>query len=374
LLALYLVAVSVLLGRLVWRRRKLREAISEACVPSEELTEVFAIECERLGVANCEILELHGWSSPGTAYVRDPVVILPDGVEGSLDREQLIDILYHELVHVQRRDFLWSTLADVTACLLCFHPAAWLALRELARERELACDTAVMQLREGRRKDYALCLTQMARQQALRSRTSPRGSVALLNSFLATRVKTLLAGETPGPGNTMRIFSGAAGIGAFVLFVVGWPALSLSVVSANGVSALAAPMLLATSALPVRNRASAPVTHRRESAGTKSAPLQIAASGSDSFTGNEVDAGSRYVRYSPVDPTMDGNNDADSSTKDAQQDSKVTAGNGTGFNNPQSAPAWQRASSGTPINTGVHGAPGHHAHVSAAAGAAPRPF
>jgi beta-lactamase regulating signal transducer with metallopeptidase domain len=374
LLGLYLVAVSVLVGRLVCRRRKLREAISEACVPSEELTEVFATECERLGVANCEILELHGWSSPGTAYIRNPVVILPDGVEESLDREQLIDILYHELVHVLRRDFLWSTFADVASCLLCFHPAAWLASRELARERELACDTAVMQLREGRREGYALCLTQMARQQSLRTRTSPRGSVALLNSFLATRVKTLLAGETPGRGNANRVLSGVAGIGAFVLFIVGWPALSLSVVSASGVNALAAPMLLATTALPVRSRTAAPATHRPESASAKSAPLQATVPLSDVLTDNTIEPESHFVRYSPIDPTMDGNSDADSATKGDQDSSRLTAGNGSGFNNPQSAPAWQRASSGTPINTGVHGTPGHRAHVSAAAGSIPRPF
>jgi beta-lactamase regulating signal transducer with metallopeptidase domain len=367
----YLVVVSVLLGRLLWRRRKLREAISEACVPSEALTEVFAMECERLGVANCEILELHGWNSPGTAYIRNPVVILPDGVESTLDREQLIDILYHELVHVLRRDFLWSTLAEVASCFLFFHPATWLALRESSRERELACDTAVMQLREGRRKDYALCLTQMARQQSLRTRTSPRGSVALLNSFLATRVKTLLAGETPGPQGATRALSGAAGIGAFLLFIVSWPTLSLSVVSANGVSTLAAPMLSPTSSLPVRGRTSTPVTHRRESP-VKLVPTSAAEPGSDVSSDSSAAPESRYVRYSPIDPTMDGNNDADSAAQgDAQDSSKLTAG---GFNNPQSAPAWQRASSGTPINTGVHGAPGRHAHVSAVGSAAPHSF
>jgi hypothetical protein len=276
---------------------------------------------------------------------------------------------------VQRRDFLWSTLADVASCLLCFHPAAWLALRELARERELACDTAVMQLREGRRKDYALCLTQMARQQALRTRTSPRGSVALLNSFLATRVKTLLAGETPGPGNAIRVLSGAAGIGAFVLFIMGWPALSLSVVSANGVNALAAPMFLATMAQPLHRGTSAPSAHRRGSALAKSPLLPATATSSEVLTDNIAETGSRYVRYSPIDSAMDGNSDVDSVGKgDPQDSSKLAAGNGTGFNNPQSAPAWQRASGGTPINTGVHGTPGHHAHVSAAAGSVPRPF
>jgi hypothetical protein len=270
---------------------------------------------------------------------------------------------------------LWSTLAEVASCFLCFHPATWLALRESSRERELACDTAVMQLREGRRKDYALCLTQMARQQALRSRTSPRGSVALLNSFLATRVKTLLAGETPGRGNTMRILSGAAGIGAFVLFIVGWPALSLSVVSANGVNALAAPMFLATTALPQRRGTSAPATHRREAAATKSALLPATEPSSEVLTDNSVVTGSQYVRYSPIDPAMDGNSDADpAGIADPQDSSKLTAGNASGFDNPQSAPALQRASSGTPINTGVHGTPGHHAHASAAAGSTSRPF
>ena len=79
-------------------------------------------------------------------------------------------------------------------------------------------------------------------------------------------------------------------------------------------------------------------------------------------------------RHELIDPMMDGNSETDSAKGDQQDSSKLNAGNGTGFNNPQSAPAWQRASTGTPINTGVHGAPGHHAHVSAVAGANPRSF
>ena len=193
-----------------------------------ELYDIFGAECDRLGVSQCRILELPGLSSPGVAYAWTPVVLVPEDLDSYLDREQLIDVLCHELIHVRRRDFLWGMVGDVISCLLFFHPAVWLALRDLSRERELACDEAVMQLRSGRRANYASCLTRLARRRVLGCQLNPTSHLALLSSFLAFRVQVLLA-ENRRLSRGKRSAAVTASLAAVLVLFTGWSFLSLAI-------------------------------------------------------------------------------------------------------------------------------------------------
>src|ERR1700675_881990 len=225
---IYAGGVILMLIRLARRRRSLRQAVSTTRSVSPELESAFEVECRHLGVSRCRILELPGLSSPGTAYVWKPVILIPEDLDGYLDSEQFIDVLYHEMMHVRRLDFLWGTIGDVVSCLLFFHPAVWLALRNLRRERELACDSAVMELRSGRRTDYALCLARLARRRVLGYQLDPPSHLPLLNSFLAFRVQTLLAEDRRGSRLTQ-----SAGISPSILvlclFFSGGSSLSLAI-------------------------------------------------------------------------------------------------------------------------------------------------
>jgi beta-lactamase regulating signal transducer with metallopeptidase domain len=225
---IYAGGVILMLIRLARRRRSLRQAVSTARLVSPELQSTFETECLRLGVSRCQILELPGLSSPGTAYIWKPVILIPEDLDGCLDSEQFIDVLYHELMHVRRLDFLWCMLGDVIGCLLFFHPVVWLALRNLSRERELACDGAVMELRNGRRTDYALCLAQLARRRVLGYQLDPPSHLTLLNSFLAFRVQSLLA-EDRGRSRLTQRAAISASILALFVFVAGWSSLSLAI-------------------------------------------------------------------------------------------------------------------------------------------------
>lgn len=72
-----------------------------------------------------------------------PVIALPSASRHwSADR--LRAVLLHELIHVQRRDLLAQVVAQAACCLYWFHPLAWIAAREQRRERERACDDAVL--------------------------------------------------------------------------------------------------------------------------------------------------------------------------------------------------------------------------------------
>jgi beta-lactamase regulating signal transducer with metallopeptidase domain len=129
--------------------------VAHARVVSPGSHSAFQSACHHVGISSCRILELPGLHSPGTAYTWKPLVLLPEGLDLYLDSEQLIDVLCHELIHIRRLDFFWNTVAELVGVALFFHPAIWLALSKLGPERELASDEAVVELRQGRRTDYA---------------------------------------------------------------------------------------------------------------------------------------------------------------------------------------------------------------------------
>src|SRR5262249_36060704 len=71
-----------------------------------------------------------------------PVIVLP-AASRSWSPDRLRTVLLHELIHVERRDLLAHVIAQAVCCLYWFHPLAWIAARELRRQRERACDDAV---------------------------------------------------------------------------------------------------------------------------------------------------------------------------------------------------------------------------------------
>jgi TonB family protein len=80
---------------------------------------------------------------PMTWGTISPVVLLPEAArEWPADR--LGSVMLHEFVHVKRRDLLAQVAAQAACCLYWFHPLVWLAARQLRREREGACDDAVL--------------------------------------------------------------------------------------------------------------------------------------------------------------------------------------------------------------------------------------
>jgi beta-lactamase regulating signal transducer with metallopeptidase domain len=228
LVCAYAAGLIIMLFRLVRRRRILRMTITRARPISPDFEGVFERACQHLGISRCRILELPGLGSPGTAYTWKPLILLPDGLDLCLDKEQFVDVLYHELIHIRRLDFFWNTLGELVGCVLFFHPAVWLALSKLGRERELACDEAVMELRQGRRPDYALCLTRLARRRVLGCQIEAPSHLALLDSFLALRVQKLLEEKRRRTwGKQSAVFS--AGLVALLVFVAGWSSLSLAI-------------------------------------------------------------------------------------------------------------------------------------------------
>jgi beta-lactamase regulating signal transducer with metallopeptidase domain len=339
---IYAAGAAAMFVRIARRRVRLREAMSQARLAAPELEAIFVEQCRRLEISRCRILlELPGLSSPGTAYVWNPVVIMPEGLDAYLDYEQMVDVLYHELMHVKRLDFLWSTFAEFAACLLFFHPAVWLALRNLGRDRELACDMAVMELRHGRRQDYALCLTRMARRQVLGFEVEPPNDLALLNSFLTFRVKMLLA-ERRRRGPMIRAMATLTGIGAVLFFAAGWSSLRVAVELAD-----AAPRVMATArsvVRPVARRIGVPRQRAPQQPEANLPPASGLASEMDEAAAQPV-----MLRYSPIDPSLDGGTSGEAESGAMGKMSR-TPGNDPSVPSPgQSGPSWKKTASAAAI-------------------------
>jgi len=98
---------------------------------------------------------------PGVWRVRQPVIVLPEGVADRLSDEEIEAVMMHELVHALHRDNLIGTLQMIVCSLLWFHPLAWLIDRRLLAEREMWCDETVVRL-GGEPKLYAASLWKVA--------------------------------------------------------------------------------------------------------------------------------------------------------------------------------------------------------------------
>ena len=90
-----------------------------------------------------------------------PVILLPsESEEWSADRRGVV--LLHELIHVQRLDWLSCLISQFSVAAYWFHPLAWMALSRFRREQERSCDDAVVTSGTGQAA-YAEHLVALAR-------------------------------------------------------------------------------------------------------------------------------------------------------------------------------------------------------------------
>ena len=92
---------------------------------------------------------------PAVYGIIKPKIIIPVEYE----KENLNYILMHEMAHAKRKDNLRRLLALIIVCFHWFNPFAWLLLRMVYSDIELACDETVLsKCNETQRKEYANAL------------------------------------------------------------------------------------------------------------------------------------------------------------------------------------------------------------------------
>jgi uncharacterized protein (TIGR03435 family) len=100
-------------------------------------------------------------ASPMAVGFLHPAVILPESLPGELAQPEMEHVLLHEAAHIARRDDWTNLLARLLGAALALHPVAWWILRQIEREREIACDDWVV-ARVGSARPYAESLARMS--------------------------------------------------------------------------------------------------------------------------------------------------------------------------------------------------------------------
>jgi TonB family protein len=88
-------------------------------------------------------------SSPVTFGFRRPAVLLPANFP-ELDAPVRDAILCHEILHVRRRDWLFTLAEELVRGIFWFHPAIWWLLGEIGLAREQVVDRQVVELTRSR--------------------------------------------------------------------------------------------------------------------------------------------------------------------------------------------------------------------------------
>lgn len=87
-----------------------------------------------------------------SAFVKSPItfglfktyVVLPIHLEEWLSMKDIKYILLHELNHYKHKDIFTNYLIVIYQILYWFNPFVWIAFRQMRLDREIACDTAVL--------------------------------------------------------------------------------------------------------------------------------------------------------------------------------------------------------------------------------------
>jgi TonB family protein len=117
-------------------------------------------------------------ASPVTFGWRKPVVLLPARFP-ELDQRIQDAILCHELLHVERHDWLFTLSEEVIRAIFWFHPAIWWLLGEIQLTREQAVDSQAIE-RTAARDEYVDALLAIAG-------AKPQMDLALAPLFLRKR-------------------------------------------------------------------------------------------------------------------------------------------------------------------------------------------
>lgn len=102
--------------------------------------------------------------SPAVSGIIHQAVYLPEDIKTWVNADQLQHILLHELAHCKRGDPVINLLSMAAAIIHWFNPLVWLAVREMRRDREVACDALVMEtLGEAHAGSYGMTILDLSR-------------------------------------------------------------------------------------------------------------------------------------------------------------------------------------------------------------------
>lgn len=116
-----------------------------------------------------------------------PTIVIPQTLKQNPEKVRMV--IRHELMHIQRSDFLINSLVAVMKSLLWFHPLIHRIDNELKEYRELCCDADVLADSSVSSRQYARLLLELARKKKFSSPAII--SMSVQQSKLKKRIKIM---------------------------------------------------------------------------------------------------------------------------------------------------------------------------------------
>jgi beta-lactamase regulating signal transducer with metallopeptidase domain len=166
-------------------------AVLRNSAPVAELPEEIQSALARNGKRSVEVRISDAVDAPSVIGFFRPAVVIPQSLWSELATADLRQVILHEMAHLDRGDD-WTNLLQKFLRALCpLNPALVWAERHLCREREHACDDAVLDA-AGNARAYATCLTKLAEARLVRRVASLAPGFWQRHSELAGRVENIL--------------------------------------------------------------------------------------------------------------------------------------------------------------------------------------
>ena len=151
-------------------------------LPIRKSLSLLASCCELFGISRTPQLLAGGeGSAPALIGVIHPKVLLPATLASQLTLDEIRLIFLHELAHLRRHDVLLNYLFAILIALHWFNPLLWIAGYQMAADRELACDEAVLRVTSRRHaRMYGCTLLKLV--ELLNFQRLPAGAVGVVQS------------------------------------------------------------------------------------------------------------------------------------------------------------------------------------------------
>jgi beta-lactamase regulating signal transducer with metallopeptidase domain len=188
--ALWVVASLFSLVRLLSSVLQMRAVLRNSVVVSD-LPEEIESAVARDGNRSVAVRISDAVDAPSVIGFFRPAVVIPRSLWSELAPAELRQIILHEMAHLDRGDDWTNLLQKLLRALSPLNPALVWAERQLCREREHACDDAVLDA-AGNARAYATCLTKLAEARLVKRVASLAPGFWQRHSELAGRVENIL--------------------------------------------------------------------------------------------------------------------------------------------------------------------------------------
>jgi beta-lactamase regulating signal transducer with metallopeptidase domain/peptidoglycan/xylan/chitin deacetylase (PgdA/CDA1 family) len=209
---LWILGVSLYTLRLCggfWQLHKYKTR--EIFEPDAEWQERFLRLCGKINVR--QIIKLRQSNLVKTPMVigwLKPLIIVPASVFLQMNPHELETILAHELVHIRRYDNLVNFLQSFVEIVFFYHPGARWISAVIRREREYACDDAVLEILDSRRIVYAEALANLEEIRLLTNEKTPSVIMAASGGKLMQRIERIIEKNTEKQANSKQSFWSAS--------------------------------------------------------------------------------------------------------------------------------------------------------------------